>query len=48
MLMPHLYSGHEGVMRCDGCEGALEFGKKKSHAWQVVMRFEASFVIEGQ
>jgi hypothetical protein len=28
MLMPHLYSGHEGVMICDGCEGALEFGKK--------------------
>jgi hypothetical protein len=27
MLMPHLCNDHKGVMSCDGCEGALEFGK---------------------
>jgi hypothetical protein len=48
MSMPHLCSGHEGVMSWDGCEGAIEFGKNFWHAWQVVTSFYASSIIEGQ
>jgi hypothetical protein len=46
--MPHLYSGHEGLMSWDGCDGALEFGENFWHAWHVVMSFDASSMIEGQ
>jgi hypothetical protein len=46
--MPHLCSGHEGVMSWDGCEGAIEFGKNFWHVWQVVTSFYASSIIEGQ
>jgi hypothetical protein len=47
MSMPHLYNDHEGVMICDGCEAALEFGKNFWHAWQVMTSFDASSIIEG-
>jgi hypothetical protein len=48
MSMPHLYSGHEGVMSWDGWESDLEFGKNFWHAWQVVTSFDPSSMIEGQ
>jgi hypothetical protein len=34
-------------MSCDGCKGALEFGKNFWHARQVVTSFDASSIIEG-
>jgi hypothetical protein len=46
--MPHLYSYHEGVMRWDDCDGALEFGENFWHAWHVVTSFDALSMIEGQ
>jgi hypothetical protein len=46
--MPHLCNDHKGVMSCDGCEGALEFGENFLHAWQVLTTFDASSIIEGQ
>jgi hypothetical protein len=48
MSMPHLCNGHDGVMSCDGCNSALEFGKNFWHAWQVVMTFDESSIIKGQ
>jgi hypothetical protein len=48
MSMPHVYNDHMGVMSCDGCEGALQFGKNFWHAWQVVASLDGSSIIEGQ
>jgi hypothetical protein len=48
MSMLHLCSGHEGLMSCDGCDGALEFGKNFWHASHVVMSFDVPFMIECQ
>jgi hypothetical protein len=47
MPMPHLCNGHEVVMRWDGCDGALKFGKKNFwHASHVSTTFDASSMIE--
>jgi hypothetical protein len=46
MSMPHLFSGHEGVMSWDGCNCALEFSEFFWHASHVVTTFDASSLIE--
>jgi hypothetical protein len=45
--MPHLYNNHKGVMSCEGCGSALDFGKNFWHGWQVVTSFDASSSVEG-
>jgi hypothetical protein len=46
--MPHLCNGHEGVMSCDGWDGALELGENFWHISHAAMTFDTSSMIEGQ
>jgi hypothetical protein len=48
MSMPHLCSGHEDVMSCDGWDEALKLGENFGEASHVVTILEASSIIEGQ
>jgi hypothetical protein len=48
MLIHHLCSNYEGLMSCDGWDGALELGENFWQASHIATILEASWMIEGQ